>query len=321
MNPFCVCSLWLAWAVGCAAEPQDPPKQESSKQDPGKQDSGKQDPKAGASADSAADKVLAELRAELHKQGIEVDPKAQTVTIACTMNEPRDPVEYVLIHARGKRHEAVLVTETKPSMLNAALLMLGFEPGKNAIATEKEPRPTLEEIEAGVDPVIVTPPEGMEFWMTVRWQGADDKPVEYCIEDLLLDLSTQLPLEQTAWIFLGGRMAALYRNEPEVYVADFEGNLVSACYMSPENHLGTLKHERARDDQNVWLTDKCPEPGTRMQLVFHRQKPKLVVDREARLAVEAAARAKAAAEAAGKDKPPVEPGKEPGKEPAKESGR
>jgi len=319
MNPFCSSALSIALITACAPDPQDPSPKPAPASGATKT---AQDPKQ----DAAADKVLADLRAELQKQGIQVDPKAQTVSIPCTMNEPRDPVEYVLIHTRGKRHEAVLITETKPSMLNAALLMLGLEPGKNAIAKEKEPRPTLEEIEKGVDPVIVTPPEGMEFWMTVQWQGADGKPVEFCIEDLLLDLTTQLTIEQTTWIYLGGRMSQLYRNEPEVYVADFEGNLISACYMSPENHLGTLKHERARDDQNVWLTDKCPDPGTKLQLVFHRQKPKLAVDREARLKVEAAARAKAAAEEAAKDKagkdgkePPKEPGKEPVKEPGKQA--
>ncbi len=35
-------------------------------------------------------------------------------------------------------------------------------------------------------------------------------------------------------------MAKLYKNEPEVFVADFEGNLVSVCYLTPDNHLGTM---------------------------------------------------------------------------------
>lgn len=244
-------------------------------------------------------KKLAEaMQQQFAAEKIVVDAKAQTVTIPAVMNQPPDPIEYLLIHKKGKRHEAMFVTGCKPSVLNAALLMLGLPPGKNASSKEKSPPPSLEEIEKGVDPVIVTPPEGTEFFVTVRWKDADGKPVERCIEDLVVDLQGQQLLQGGAWIFLGGRMAQLYKNEPEVFVADVEGNLISVCYLSPDNHLATLRHERARDDQNWWISKYCPEPGTEVEFVFWKQRPKLLDERQARLKEEAA---KEAAEK--KDKP------------------
>jgi hypothetical protein len=168
-------------------------------------------------------------------------------------------------------------------VLNAALLMLGLQPGQNATYTEKQPPPTLDEIEKGADPIIITPPKGMQFWMTVRWKTPEGKQVEYCIEDLVMDLSTQQAVVDCSWIYLGGRMARIYKNEPEVYVADMEGNLISTCYMSSDNHLATMVHKDARDQQNWWFTDKLPPHDTEVQFVFHRVEPDLHKERIKRL--------------------------------------
>jgi hypothetical protein len=241
--------------------------------------------RAGA---SDAQKVLDEVKQQFTKEGIVFDTKAETVTIPATVNEAPDPIEYLLIHQRGKKHEAIFVTRCKPSVLNAALLMLGLQPGKNATYTEKTPAPTLEEVQKGADPFLVTPPQGMNFWMTARWKTPEGKQEEYCVEDLVIDLSKQKPVENCTWVYLGGRMAPLYRNEPPVYVADFEGNLVSTCYMSPDNHLATMVHANARDDSNWWKSALLPPHDTPVEFVFWKNEPQLHKDREKRLAKEAA---------------------------------
>jgi hypothetical protein len=246
--------------------PQDP-KQDPQPQDPAAQ--GRQ--------------LAAEVQKQFQDQGIAIDTEKGTVTIQAVAIEPPDPVEYLLIHRRGKKHEAMFVTESMPSVLNAALLMLGFTPGKNADYREKDPPPTLEEIEKGADPLVITPPSGMEFWLTVRWRDEQGKQIERCVEDLVLDLSTGKPVGSASWVFLGGRMARIYKDEPEVFVADFEGNLVSICYLAPDNHLGTMRHERSRDDQNWWISELAPKPTTKVELVFHKQETTLHKERQARL--------------------------------------
>lgn len=260
----------FALAAACAAQ--------------GSQD-GKQ-PAKPAPAATDPQKVLAEMKEQFAKEGIAFDLQAKTVSVPAVVNQPQDPVEYLLIQKKGKRHEAVFVTMAKPSVLNAALLLLGLVPGKNAGYVEKKPAPTLEEVQAGVDPIIVTPPQGEPFFMTVRWKDADGKPVEHCVEDLLLDLGTQKPIVDCSWVYLGGRMAQIYRNEPEVYIADFEGNLISVCYLSPDNHLATMVHQNARDDRNWWTTNLLPAAETAVEFVFHRAESKLHVERKKRLAKE-----------------------------------
>jgi hypothetical protein len=298
-------TLILAAASCAPQQPQDPPKPTA----PTKQ----QQPEP-----VDPEKLLAAVKDTFAKEGITVDPKAQTVTVKAIVNDPRDPIEYLLIHRKGKRHEAVFMTHTKPSVLNAALMMLGFTPGKNATYVEKTPPPTLEEMQAGADPLIVTPPQGTPLWMTVRWTTPEGKTEEHCVEDMVLDLGKQKPIADCSWVYLGGRMAQIYKNDPEVFVADLEGNLVSICYLSPDNHLGTMVHEHARDDQNWWTTTLVPPAETPVEFVFHRVRPALHVEREQRLQKEAAAaKAKADQEKAGAA-PAKEPAKDPAKEPAKE---
>lgn len=263
-------------------------RSEQGPQEPGKkaQDPAPASPAKGS--EQQGKEIAKDLLAQLAEQKIALDLQKGTMTVDATVNAPPDPIEYVLIHRKGKKHEAMFYTTSKPSLMNAGLLLLGFSPGKNAAFREKNPPPSIEELEKGADPLEITPPSGMPFWMTVAWTDDQGKPVECCIEDLVADIGAQEPLRTAEWIYLGGRMAPLNRGEPEVYVADFEGNLVSLIYTTPDNHLGTLKHERSRDDENWTMTERMPAHGVQVKFTFHSKKPQLVQEREARLAKEAA---------------------------------
>lgn len=222
---------------------------------------------------------------ELAKQGVALDFDKKTLTIDVVVNQPADPLEYLLIHPRGKGHEALFVTEVLPSVLNSALLVLGFKEGKNADMKEKNPMPTEAEIEAGAEPYELIHAEGMPLYLTTRWRDGDQER-EVPVADLIVDLTTQKPLRDETWIYLGGRMHALYRGEAPVFVGDYEGNIVSVCYLRPANHLVTMRHERAPDDQNWWKTELCPPVETKMQLIFHVDEPAIVKARRERLAAE-----------------------------------
>ena len=66
-------------------------------------------------ADAAA--VVAQVLQQLKDEHIAIDLKAKTVTIDAVMNQPPDPIEYLLIHRRGKMHEAIFFTNSKPSVI------------------------------------------------------------------------------------------------------------------------------------------------------------------------------------------------------------
>lgn len=285
-------------ALGGALAAQDPPTgvvrppvgQDPARQDPTRQDPARQDPTRQGSpgTPSEAPQSPAELLASFERAGLRFDAKAGTVGLDVSVANPDNPLEFVLSHERGKVHEAMFVTRVKASQLNAALIALGCTPGENARVVDRDPMPTEEEVRNGAPMFDVIAPKGMTLWFTVRWTTLDEAGAdvvhEHALEDLLLDLVVQKPVEDASWIYLGGNFAPIYRNEPPVFVGDFEGNLVSVVYKHPSNHLVTMSHARADDDQIWWFTETAPPPGTKVALTIHRAKPKLVAEREARIA-------------------------------------
>lgn len=223
------------------------------------------------------------------KLGIELDLQGKKLALKVRVGRPADLLEYVLIARQGKSHEALLVAEVQPSILNAAMLLLGLTAGKNVEFKDKDPMPSKAEIEAGEDWFIIIPPKGPQVWFTLAWTDSEGTQHEKALDDLVLDCTTGEALEGADWIYLGGRMAPPYKGEEAVFIADLQGNLVSCCYLDPANHLVTLRHPHARSDMNWWMTEACPPPGTEAKLTVHTIKPKLVQEREERIAKERAA--------------------------------
>jgi len=85
-----------------------------------------------------AEDPLAEMFRTFAEAGIELDLEARSLSIEAEVGRPDQLLEYLLINPRGKGHEALLVTEVKPSLLNAALLALGFVKGENARMVDKD---------------------------------------------------------------------------------------------------------------------------------------------------------------------------------------
>jgi hypothetical protein len=250
----------------------------------GQEDSKAAQDKPEKSEEAAAQNALAKFHAALKQEGIKIDLAKRTLTLPVVVNRPTNDLEFLLIHRQGKAHEALLVTECTPSILNSGLMALGVPMGKNASFKKKDPMPSEDELRAGADPYILVPPSGGRMYMTVSFEGKDGKQVVLPVEELLLDWMDNVSVADNQWVYLGGRMAQMYRGDPEVFMADYEGNLISVCYKHPNNHLLTMVHERARDEMNWAIAPSCPAPGTEIALTFHRHKPKIIAEREARVA-------------------------------------
>jgi hypothetical protein len=213
--------------------------------------------------------VLKELVEKLKVGGVELDVPAATVTIEGEIQVTGDFLEYLLIGRTGKAHEALVRCEVKGSVLKAGLMALGFQDGRNMDYREKNPPPTEEEMKKGADFVEVIPPNGQTIYLSLQWQDENAKTRRYRTEDLWIDVRTELPPAKCRWVYFGGREAALYKGEPPVFVADYEENLVSLCYMKPDNHIITIDHDAARDDKIWWPNMKLlPPRGTPVKMLF-----------------------------------------------------
>ena len=266
----------LSLAALLVAQDPEPPQPKAEKPEVGEQD------------------PIAQMQEIFAKSGIVLDREAKTVSIPCVFGEPTDPVEFLLIHPRGKAHESVLMSEVQGSVLNAALIALGYQKGENVRIVQKDPMPTEEEVAAGAAWFDLFPPKGQQVWITLKWQYVDDDgekvDVEIPVEDLILDLATGRPIEDSSFIYIGGQMAPIYRGDPPVFVADYEGNYVSSVYKPQPNHLITVKHEAANDDQRWWVTERMQPRDKPATLVFHATETKLHKERRERIEKERKAR-------------------------------
>ncbi|MCA8969035.1 MAG: hypothetical protein KDC95_04605 [Planctomycetes bacterium] len=225
----------------------------------------KQDEKQEASKKSPRELVTEMLA----KEGIRVDTDKRRILAEGKITVTRDFLEFVAIGPNGKKHEALVTLRCRGSSLNAALLALGLEPGKNADFIEIEPRPTREEYEAGAPLYRVVPPTGPELALTVSWHDEHEKLVEKPVEALIIDVATEKPIENARWIYFESLVAPIEKGKPPVFVADYEGNFIATYYAKPDSHFITLDHERARDDQNWFAnTEALPPAGTPCTLVI-----------------------------------------------------
>lgn len=213
-------------------------------------------------------------------QGILLDVEAGVCAIPVQVEVRDDLLEYLLVLPYGAAHEALFVTgagrhprELGPwaEALNAALLALGVEPGRNVEWVEKDPRPSEEELRAGASPYDVLPPEGDGLYLYAAWWEGDEL-FFYRAEDLVRDLERGRTLRRHPFVFLGSRLVTR-RSGEESFAAALEGNLVNVSFFSQGNTLLTAARPECLSQQswlpNAWL---LPERGAPVLLLFSRER-------------------------------------------------
>jgi hypothetical protein len=230
--------------------------------------SGSQGPVAPRGAEPGAQA----LEKAFLEHGIHLDVARGLCSIPVTIDVRDDLLEYLLVNPQGAQHESLFLTDVVPSRLNAALLALGAERGKNAEWKLKDPAPTPEEVRDGVLPYTVDSPTGDGFLLYVAWREQGET-FFFRVDDLLRNLETGRSLVRHRWVFLGSRMVRFRgQNEQEVFAADVEGNLVNIVFFEQGNTLLTgARPECLR--QTIWLANGwlLPSRGSPVQLFFSRQ--------------------------------------------------
>lgn len=261
---FVVPVLALASAVFLvAAEPAIPalagPTAGAPRPDPGTQD--------------PAPDATARLREAFAAEGILLDAAHGYASVPAEILVRGDLLEYLIVNPRGAVHESAFLTSVSASRINAALLALGVEPGRNARWRRKEPPPTLEEMRDGVPAFEVTPPEGDGFYLYVAWK-LDGETCFHRMEDLILDLRTGATMRRHRWVYLGSRMLKLRGDDgQEAFAADLEGNLVNIAFFEQGNTLLTGALPECID-QTVWQSNfwLLPERESPVEILFARQR-------------------------------------------------
>lgn len=237
---------------------------------PGQQEPAQQEP---AVQDDA---LRAKITAELKSAGVRIDLDRQLIEIDATIQQNREPLEYLLVTEKGKDHEALLrCSGVSAEALNTAMLLMGVERGKNYEMRELDPPPTREEFEAGAPMFEVDPASGDGFYLYVSWQEEDLDGVMrtrfHRAEDLVVNVQEERTYKRGRWIYLGSRFIKPHKDAKEYFAAEGEGNLISVVYFKPANHLATGA-DPAAENQYIWYPNifLMPEIGSSVRMLFSR---------------------------------------------------
>lgn len=222
------------------------------------------------------------LAAALAESGIHFDRSAGWLAFDSQVGVVDQALEYLLVTAGGARHESLLTCEVEPSVVNAALLALGLEPGTNAVWSpvgeelvvlpgEKEAELDLEAEPWRTRTVYeVTPPSGDGLFLHVAWRRGEELFFQR-VEDLLVDAERDRPMRRHRMVYLGSKWIDV--DGEQVFAADRERNLISVALFSNGHVLLTpALPECERQDgwfANPWL---LPERGAPLLLIASRER-------------------------------------------------
>jgi len=224
---------------------------------------------ASQDADSAATGAGA-LQTALAAAGVRLDLERGLLALPCEVDITDDLLEYLLVGPNGAAHESLLVTHAQPSLVNAALLALGLEPGRNVRYVPREPQPTLEEIRAGARRYDIELPSGPGLHFHLGWrEGAET--YFFRIEDLIANGRTRRAMQRHQWTYIGSRFIAA-PGGGEVFAADSTQNLINIAFFQEGNTLFTAGLEECTD-QTIWAANPwlVPETGMPVLLVAARE--------------------------------------------------
>lgn len=194
---------------------------------------------------------------------IKIDRAARIVEVmgevALDVSGKRDAevfLEVIVCPRDTKEHEALVVTDAKPSHVHAALLMLGIEPG--APGSWAWDGATL----------TSTPPTGPKIVVTLRFEHPIAGEPAFDPRDLVLNAATREPLSRVhpgvGWVFAGSKERA----GAPAYAADADGTLIGLATFGTEllawEHV--FSHE-ANVAAPEWIaSDRLPPLGTRVRV-------------------------------------------------------
>jgi len=206
-----------------------------------------------------------ELEASLLREGVVLDLERGVVAVPGSVLIKNELLEYLLVGPNGAMHESLFLTPVRPSLLNAALLLTGVEPGRNAHyemdGSDPDRKPRRR----------VYAPEGDGFYLYAAWKEAGEV-YWFRVEDLVRNLESGRALRRQRWVFLGSRFAPPLPGKPEAFIADIEGNLVNLSFFFQGNTLLTASAEEC-EAQTIWAANEwlLPPTGEPVRLFFARR--------------------------------------------------
>jgi hypothetical protein len=230
----------------------------------------------GSEAEGVFKRRLAEEDLVFDPQKRRIDMKA---VVLRDHPSPDFPIEFLLVAQGGFAHETLFLCRVTPSLLNACFLAMGLVPGQSVRTVPTIPPPPSDDVLSGkVLPYTIVAPQGTPVYLYVRLppergakaEGGEVKQKILPVEDLLIDRRSGKPPPFKGWIYIGSRFTRhFFRGElKEVYVADFEGNIIATYLRGGGTTLLEWNEAEDQDDLLDVNPGTVPPRETVVDLIF-----------------------------------------------------
>jgi hypothetical protein len=174
--------------------------------------------------------------------GVKINKKEMSASINGVINMSDGLVEYLACSPKGKLHESVLNLYAEPYHIQMALLLLGLAPGDMPLDFQGAPQQPCG------DPVKIM----------ISWKENAQR-MEYSPEDLIVNIKTKTPMEQSDWVFTGSKIL------DNQYMAQVEGSIM-AVYHDP---FAMIDHRsKTGADDTLFYANKGILPPVGTPIVF-----------------------------------------------------
>jgi hypothetical protein len=213
---------------------------------------------------------LEDLRKELQAGGVTLLDKEGRVEVAGKICQNEVLVEWLMVCPGGKTHESLVVLDCRPSLLNAALIALGYKPGEGAVAMPKgsDNPPGGTPID---EDMVYYPPQGQRVYVTLEWKDGD-KTIRRRAEECIRNSQTGKPLDSNGWVYVGSRFARLEPKGSDAFVPDVTRDVAAVWHSFEGEAIIDNPGLDGRDDHiHFPITELLPPRGTPVKIIFSRE--------------------------------------------------
>jgi hypothetical protein len=208
---------------------------------------------AASSVVSAGRQAQADEAGQAEEALVVIEPAAREVRVRGEALRVDMPLEFICVVTGTADHEALLRTRARPSVVHAALLAIGLEPGRPLRFNEAAGRWLA--------------PEGPPMKIEIEWEQ-DGEVRRERVGRLIRNIRTGQAMPQRRFVFVGSQMVRM-RDGRQTYAADGTGQIVSLVnFEYPIIDVAELASNA--NETLEWETDPATAPpaGTPVTMIL-----------------------------------------------------
>ena len=192
---------------------------------------------------------------------VKLNKETQEIAFAAVLCHPDSIIEYLLVNEHGKIHEALLITQVRPSHLNIAMKLLGYKESKELFKVLDSQRIPTQQYHQESKAVK----KAARFDVLIQWQD-DGKQHSHHINELIYNNVTKKHALIQPYIYNG---SYLTRGNFE---ADMTGDIIAI--LTNRAAMANFSN-KGREDDTIWQPNPkyIPKPETPLTIIFKKHQP------------------------------------------------